>query len=136
MLMAYYEHQYDRMTQLENQRINISNITVTLSVLALTFGFNMAIGFAQIVGYALLATMIIANLFALAYISKSRSWISTHRKRAKGILEACAGELWKFDIETHGEYVRWLPGRGRIQMYLHVLLLIVAIVLVVFLSIM
>ena len=134
MLMTYYEHQYSRMKQLEDQRINITNITVTLSVIALTFGFNTSDRFSRTVGYALLATMIFTNLFAIAYIAKTRSWISTHRNRAKGVLEKRSKELFKFDQETHDERVLWIPGRGRIQMFLHILLLLVAIALIIFLS--
>jgi hypothetical protein len=37
ILMSYYNHQYVRMGKLEDSRTTITNITITLSVLSLTY---------------------------------------------------------------------------------------------------
>jgi hypothetical protein len=133
VLMNYYQHQYERMGKLEDQRLAITNITITLSVLSLTFGFNSATGFSKIIGYAVLVVMALANAFAILYILVTRSWISTHEMRAKGVLERRAKSLYLFDQQTYAEYKKWAPGRWKIQMYLHILLIIVAAAIFVFL---
>ena len=133
ILMNYYQHQYDRMGKLEDQRLGITNITITLSVLSLTFGFNSAVGFSKIIGYAVLAVMALANIFAILYILVTKSWISTHEMRAKGILEKRAKALYVFDRQTYAEYRKWTPGRWKIQMYLHILLFLVSVTIGVFL---
>ena len=135
VLMSYYGHQYDRMGKLEDQRTAITNITISLSVLALTFGFNSATSFAEVVAFGLLAVMILANLFAIAYIVRTNSWIQTHELRAKGILAARFNDLREFDHQTHAKYGRWALSRWKIQMYLHVLLLLLAIVMVILLAV-
>lgn len=134
VLMNYYRHQYERMSKLEDQRTAITNITITLSVLAFTFGFNMGMGFAKIVGLGLLTIMILANVFAIIYIFRTQSWIDTHEMRAKGILERRYKQLHTYDYKTHAEYGRWPFSRWKIQMSLHVLLLIVAGIMIVFLA--
>jgi hypothetical protein len=127
VLMNYYDHQYDRMGKLEDQRTAITNITITLSVLALTFGFSSATGFARVVAFSLLTVMILANLFAITYIVRTNSWIQTHELRAKGILTARFNDLREFDRQTHAKYGRWALSRWKIQMYLHILLLVLAV---------
>jgi hypothetical protein len=131
LLIAYYEHQYDRMKQLEDQRFNITNLTIGISVLAFTFGFDKSVNFSRQAGFILLATIIVVNLFAIAFIEKSASWISTHRRRAKGILEFRSTELFKFDMETHADFKQWIPGRWKIQLLLHATIVIMSIVMIV-----
>jgi len=133
ILMNYYQHQYERMGKLEDQRLGITNITISLSLLSLTFGFNSAAGFSKVIGYAVLAVMALANTFAIVYILVTKSWISTHEMRAKGILEKRAKSLYLFDKETYAEYKKWTPGRWKIQMYLHILLFIVSVAIAIFL---
>ena len=131
LLVAYYEHQYDRIKQQEDQRFTITNIIVGISAIVFTFGFDKTAAFSMQTGYALLATVIVVNLFAIAFIIKSESWIDTHRKRAKGVLAARSQELLKFDRDTHGRIIRAIPGRWSIQVYLHVILMIIAIIMIV-----
>ena len=135
VLMNYYRHQYERMAKLEEQRTAITNITITLSVVTFTLGFNMASGFSKVVGFALLAIMMLSNVFAIVYIVRTDSWIKTHKLRARGILETQYGPLHTFNENTHSKYSRWSISRWKIQMYLHGLLLIVAMVMAIFLAI-
>ena len=135
ILMNYYNHQYERMGKLEDSRMGITNVTITLSVLSFTFGFNAAVQYSKIIGYALLFIMMAANIFAIAYVLVSRSWIATYKKRAKGILKASAKPLFHFDEDTHDKYSKWAPTLWQIQMGLHILLLMVAVAMAIFLSI-
>ncbi len=62
-ILAYYEHQYERMEKLEGQSLIVTNIVITLSVLAFSFGLGNAdevIG--VLVGLALLFCTILSLL--------------------------------------------------------------------------
>jgi hypothetical protein len=134
ILMNYYNHQYERMGKLEDSRMAITNITITLSVLAFTFGFNASVQYSQLIGYALLFIMMTANWFAIAYILVTKSWIETYKRRSKGILEISAKPLFLFDEKTHANYSKRTPTLWQIHMSLHVLLILVAIAMAIFLS--
>jgi len=135
VLLNYYNHQYERMAKLEDQRTAITNFTITLSVLAFTFGFDPAKGFTKTIGFGLLIVMATANIFAILYILRTKSWIKTHKMRADGMLEQRFKKLLTFNDETHAKHSNWSISRWKIQMLLHILLLIVAIVMTVFLLI-
>jgi hypothetical protein len=95
----------------------------------------MANEFSKIIGFALISVMILANFFAIVYIVRTDSWIKTHELRAKGLLENRFKNLRIFDRETHHDYGRWPVSRWKIQLLLHVLLSVVAIVIAVFLTV-
>ena len=75
VLMNYYRHQYERMAKLEDQRTAITNITITLSVLAFTFGFDMGTRFGKIAGFGLLTLMVLANMAVVYANSRQTSLI-------------------------------------------------------------
>ena len=124
----YYEHQYDRMAKLEDQALTITNIVMTLSIVAFTFGFDGAQGVTAITGIGLPFVMVIANLFAIRYIGRSQSWLLTHRLRAKRVLEVYAKDLYQLDRTTSAPHKHWVLGRWRIQRLLHVLLVVAALI--------
>jgi hypothetical protein len=123
----YYEHQYDRMAKLEEQGLTITNIVITLSVVAFTFGFGSAQGVTAIAGIGLPFVMIVANVFAIAYIGRTNSWIRTHRLRAKRVLEIYAQDLYQLDKTTFAPHRTRTLGRRKIQLLLHILLIIAAL---------
>lgn len=134
ILMNYYNHQYERMGKLEDSRMGITNITITLSVLSVTFGFDTVGQYSNIIGYALLTIMMLANAFAIAYIWVTKSWIDTFKQRSTGILEASAKSLFLFDEKTRSKHKKRTLTLGKIHMSLHVLLIVVAIVMAILLS--
>src|SRR3972149_8359767 len=76
----YYENQYARTAKLEDQRLAITNIVITLSVIAFTFGFSNPAGLTTITGIGLPTVMVIANIFAIIYIQLTYSVIRVHLK--------------------------------------------------------
>jgi hypothetical protein len=127
-LIAYYEHQYERMEKLEGQSLTVTNIVISLSVLAISFGLGNSQDIIGIlIGLALLIVMGVVNAFAIAYIISSKSWKNTHQKRAKDLLKDRVLELYEFDKNTTASYIEWLPGRTKFQVSLHVILLLVAL---------
>ena len=125
----YYEHQYDRMAKLEEQGMLITNVVVSLNILAFTFGFNNAVAPSVIAGIGLPVVMVIANLFAILYINRTSSWIRTHRMRAKRILRDLSPTLYALDQTTVAPHPKGVFGVGRrtIQIILHLLLIITSI---------
>ena len=123
-IRMYYEHQYDRMAKLEDQAMTITNIVVTLTVVALTFGFGSAQSLSVVATVALSVVMVLANGFAIFYRVRTNSWIRTHRLRAKRILEEYAPALYELDKTTFAPHRTGILGMGRwkIQVILHVLL--------------
>jgi K+ transporter len=120
----YYEHQYDRMAKLEEQGLAITNIVITLSVVAFTFGFDSRKVMTLVTGIALPFVMVVANVFAIVYIARSQSWMHTHRLRAKRALEVYALDLYELDRTTAAPHKDWWLGRVRIQALLHILLMV------------
>lgn len=121
----YYEHQYDRMAKLEEQRLTITNVVITLSIVAFTFGFSNSQNLTEIVGIGLPAVMVASNLFAIVYIVRSADFIGTHRRRAKRILELYAQELHELDESIQWPHRLW--ARWRIQVLIHILLILAAL---------
>jgi hypothetical protein len=124
----YYEHQYDRMAKLEEQALTITNIVMTLSIVAFTFGFDGAQGVTAITGIGLPFIMIVANAFAIAYIGRTSSWSRTHQLRAKRVLEMYAQDLYRLDKAAFAPHKARTLSRRRIQRLLHILLMIAALI--------
>jgi hypothetical protein len=61
----YYQNQYDRIAKLENLRLSITNVVITLSVVSFTFSFSGAQPLNKIMGVILPILLIISNLLRL-----------------------------------------------------------------------
>jgi len=121
----YYEHQYDRMAKLEEQRLTITNVVITLSIVAFTFGFSNIQTLTAIVGIGLPFVMVVSNVFAIIYVVRSADFIRTHQKRAKRILELYAQEL--FELDKSNQWPHRLLARWKIQVLIHGLLILAAL---------
>jgi hypothetical protein len=126
----YYEHQNDRIMKYEDQSLNISNIVLTISALIITFGLNSRQSFGSILILFLPVVLIFANFTAILYIRDSARWIKSHRTRADRILEIYIPELSTLDSETMAPHNQYTFGRRRIQIFIHMLFVGLAIILV------
>jgi negative regulator of replication initiation len=124
----YYQHQYDRVAKLEEQGLNITNVVMTFSVVAFTFGFDKNQGSTAVTGVVLPLTMIAANVFAITYLISSGDWIETHRSRAERILELFAEDIYRLDREFFNKRKIRFWGRRRTQLFIHGLLMSIAVV--------
>jgi len=144
-IRMYYQHQYERMAQLENQRQTFTTIILTLSILAFTFGFEVnnsgrtGSSSAILQNIILLVVIAIANVMAVSYMHRTKSWISSHRFRAKEVLRKYDVALFDLDKDSldkswdsyqrkevlvYQQMYRMFGGRGRTQEKLHWILLI------------
>jgi len=96
-IIAYYQHQYDRMAKFDDQSMTITNIAITLSILAFTFAYDSA-QTANLQNAVILPLLIFfSNFFAIGYMQRSRYWIRAHRQRANEVIKIKAGELYKIN---------------------------------------
>lgn len=127
---VYYEHQYERMAKLEEQRLTFTNIVVTLTVVALTFSFPNTQGLTVINGLVLPALMFILNIFGAIYTYRTLQYIHIHRKRAKEVLKLCASEIYAIDEAISLPHLKPRLGLARIQLFLHIILTAPSLVLI------
>lgn len=123
----FYEHQYDRIAKLETQSQNITNIVITITIGALTFGFSNIQSMTSITGLALPAAMVITNLFAIVYVLRTNGFTRVHTARAKRVLELYAPELYQLDKALPFTYIRFW-GLEKIVFYIHLLLILVSLI--------
>jgi hypothetical protein len=130
-ICMYFEHQYDRMAKLENQAMTITNVVVTLTVVAFTFGFGDLKAPKVSATISLSVVVVLANLFAIFYTVRTSSWIRTHKLRAKRVLEKYTLDLYELDQTTFAPGRSGILGMGRrkIQIILHALLAIASAVI-------
>jgi hypothetical protein len=129
-IRMYYEHQYDRVAKLEEQGLTITNLVITFSIVAFTFGFNNAQALTIVAGLILPTTMVIANIFAIIYAVSTSEWIQMHRSCAERVLELYAKDVYELDksvFKTRTGASKRL-GRRRIQLLIHALLIAIALV--------
>lgn len=125
----FYKHQYERMYQLEQQTVNITNVAITLFILTLTFGFDKDRS-SPYTGFVLLVSIIIINLVAILYIYRSAQAINLHRDRALKTLEHSSPDIYEIQCSVKGPSDIWTKVRGRlsIQIAIHCIIIFVAFV--------
>lgn len=124
----YYQHQYDRMKELEQQRLIMTNVIVTISVLSFSLAFTDISKLNLVSGVGLPIVVIIANLIAIRWNQRTRAFIKMHQKRAHAALDAIAPEVEALDrsIPKPFDGDKDIFRRPALQNYLHVLLIVVS----------
>ncbi len=125
-IRLYYEHQYYRMSKLEDQRLTFTNIVVTLTVVALTFGLSTAQHLTLLQGLGLPALITMLNVFGAIYTWRTLQYIRIHRARAKDILQHYAAALYEIDQARSMPHVGARLGLARIQLVMHIILAVAA----------
>ncbi len=123
----YYEHQYERVSKLEDQRLTITNIVMTLSAGALALGFSDLDRLTVINGIGLPLMIVFSNLFAITYVLRSRDFIRVHKERARRVLKEHAEELFELNKSLVWPEKTFYRNRTFIQVSLHVLLMLTAL---------
>lgn len=124
----YHQLQYDRIAQLEQQRLTMTNFVIGLSIISFSFAFSDINKLNIINAIGLPIVIIISNIFAMLYTSRSRKFIKMHQKRAEKAREIFSPRLNIISNEVPKiDSNRDLFNRTRLQIYLHVLLIIIAI---------
>ncbi|MCV2487225.1 hypothetical protein OD917_19990 [Flavobacterium sp. SH_e] len=95
----YYQLQYDRIDKLETKRENFCNFVLTLSSAIIVFSLSTDNRLSQYTNY-LIALIIIFNVAAILFFSKTRAFIKMHQKRATIASEKFANELLLINKEV------------------------------------
>jgi hypothetical protein len=98
-VIMYYERQYARMEHLESQRLTLSNVVITITVLGFTFGFGDTTKLNLLTGIGLPLIIAVANVFAIIYERGSSAICRVHQKRAHATLERYASSLYSINNE-------------------------------------
>lgn len=122
----YYEHQYERLAKLDDQRLSITNLVMPLSAGALAFGFSSLDGLTLINGVGLPLMVVFSNLFAIGYIMRTRDFMRVHKRRARYILEKHASEIAEVNGIVRWSSVPFYRERTTLQVGLHSLLMLTA----------
>ncbi len=137
MISTYFNHQYERMGQLETQRLTMSNLILGGSVLAFSLAFDDLEKLNWINAVGLPIAVIAANLMAIAYIWRSREFIKMHQDRADDILDRFAPELAKIALSRPKPRNSDTDplSRHRLQTAVHVIVVELAfVIMIIFLS--
>lgn len=113
-IRMYYEHQYDRIGRIENQRLTISNYVLTLSALAFTFGFQNGFQLTAINGIGLPVLIISANMVAISNFGYTTTHIDIHKNRAHEVLQRYLPALNEIN-ETYNFDSKSLNRRRKIE---------------------
>ena len=124
----YYEHQYDRMDVLENQRLGITLVVVAASTIA--FALNQTSSPASIFSGAAVPILVATfNLFAIAYILRMAGLIDVHADRAKHILQRAARPIYDLDSGLPFPKANRFGGRNNIHLSVHFTITAIALLL-------
>ena len=95
-----YKLQYERIAQHENQRLAFSSLVVAITTGALAFISAETKPISNPIQFFLLTSLLVLiNVTAVQFISKSRSWVKHHQTRARAILIKFSPETYQV-IET------------------------------------
>lgn len=124
----YHQLQYERIAELEQQRLTMTNFVVGVSIISFTFAFSDMGKLNVINAMALPIIIIISNIFAMLYTSRSRKFIKMHQQRAEKARERYSPELNQINKAVSKiESSRDPFNRTRLQAYLHILLIAIAL---------
>lgn len=124
----YYAHQYERMAKLEEQRVTITNIVISLSVLALGFAVSSAETLSLQANIEIHTLILLANLFALFFIRRTFDFVLVHQQRSKTVLERYAPDLAELDKAVVMPGGTGQLGLGQLQMLIHAVFVLLAAV--------
>jgi hypothetical protein len=124
----YYAHQYERMTKLEDQRLTVTNIVITLSVLAISVAVSSSQTLTLLASIEIHVLIMLANLFAIFYIWRTLQYVRVHQDRAKAALEHYAPDLAELDKATPMPPGFKRLGLGNLQLLIHAVFILLAVV--------
>ena len=125
----YYQHQYERMSQLEQQRLIFTNLILGLSLLSFSVAFADISKLNVLNAGGLPIAVIISNWIAILFNRRSRSFIKMHQARAEKALEIFAPELDRISrqiaspINSNRDWFR----RAALQNYVHIAVMLIAL---------
>ena len=121
---AYYVHQFQRRSAIEQQEMAMSQIVMGITTLAFTFGISDVQELNLMNGICLPIIVISINAFAIFCYYQMGKFIRVYRSRAKRVLEIYAASIYKIDQETQwsGHSLDW-----KFYSSVHIFMILVAL---------
>ncbi len=119
---TYYEHQYDRMSCLEDQAFKMSGGVFVLTAAVFTFLSGTDTTDPVLPWQLVIGLMIFVNLVAVLYLWRVNSSNHVHGQRAKDILEKAWPSVWAIDQRYPQRFAGAVQMRPLMQALLHLLL--------------
>ena len=109
-LRVYCQHQYERLHQLEEQRMTPTNVVVAASVIGLAVLFDTDGGPGGESAWALLA-IVLSNAFAIGFLLRTKAFVSIHQSRARHALGSLVPDLLQLGLSSD-KPGRWFHSRN------------------------
>lgn len=128
-LRMYWQAQWDRNAQLEEQRLSVSNYVIAGSVAALGI-FSVGSAATPRAAFFLAVAVAVINLLAVVYGLRSEQWARLHKIRAREVLTRNWKYLHKLQRELPRPHGAGAPLRRlSFQVWIHVVIAFAAIAL-------
>lgn len=127
-LRMYWQDQWERNGQLEDQRLQVSNYVTAASVIALGI-FAASSPSSRLVWFATIA-ILVANVAAAAYSVRSEQWARLHKARARLVLRENWAYLADLQVRSDGSRPHGrssLTRRLSLQLSVHVVIALASI---------
>ncbi|MGH1491804.1 MAG: hypothetical protein ACRBK7_20845 [Acidimicrobiales bacterium] len=131
LLAKYWDHQYQRVGRLEEQRMTFTNIIVASSVVALALLVEGEQAAKTMALAGAFTAILAANVVAVAFIFRTRDHVRQHLVRSHATLHAMSPTLFALNRVTSTP-TRRLHSVNNYQVALHVLLAALALVALAF----
>jgi hypothetical protein len=127
-LKIYYEHQNKRIEELEQQRLTMTNVIISLSILAFSLGLKDLATLNFLSAVALPIVVLLANVIAVIWNKRSRAFIKMHQARAHEALQRMSPAVEELDRSIPKPFdSEWDSlKRPDLQNYLHYLMVALA----------
>lgn len=130
-LRIYWQLQWERNSQFEGQRLNVSNYVIGASVIALGI-FSVTTAASAVAAYVSAGAVAATNLLAIAYNLRSEQWARMHKDRARQVLGMNWGYLEKLQNDVPRPHDGRTPLRRlSFQVWIHGVIAAAALVLAI-----
>jgi hypothetical protein len=127
----YWQLQWERNAQLEEQRLSVSNYVIGASVVALGI-FSVTTATSSLAAYVLAIAVAVTNVLAIVYGLRSEQWARMHKNRARSLLEANWQYLRDLQVDIPRPHNGETPLRRLgFQVWIHVVIAVAAVVLAI-----
>lgn len=126
LLLRYYDRQYERFEQLENQRLTFTNIVVAASVIAYALLDELGNSRSDLLVLTLVLVALI-NIVAAGFVLRTNQFIKLHRRRAHEAMQVLSSEISTYHDSTSPPLRRW-HNRDTYSVGLHGLIVIFSLI--------
>lgn len=118
-LVSYFETQINRVSQVEQMRLQFTNIVAAASVVAVAILAGNETG--QRIHLLVLLTVFVSNLIAVGFVYRLKEHVAQHEVRVQRVLQSVSTGLLDLHLATNTKSRR-IHSINMYQVYLHLAL--------------